>query len=152
MGGYYTYLCGVIIIIIVAYYVSPAVVETPGVFYLCSMEDKLLYPQFSVERLCYIDKDEVHALSRVLATWGYVIRSIESVEGRFEVRCYTGDSSGRKGQVVVHIPRENDFVGYNYKPLDLFLRYTVKDGILSDPVCVGSLPSVGLINLFTTQK
>ena len=76
------------------------------------LEEKLLYPRFEIVRLCYVENGAIHSLARVLATWGYVIRSIELIERRFDVRCYTGDASRRKGQILLHIPIEYNFVGY----------------------------------------
>lgn len=103
------------------------------------MEEKLLYPRFPIMHIWfYEDGSREYPLSRILATWGYVIRYISFERGMVIVLCYTGDEEKRYGKVELRIPIADDVVAYK-RPYDLIVKYDLKEGELVNPVCVSVL-------------
>ena len=103
------------------------------------MEEKILYPLYPVSRIFYDRDYEIHSLAKVLATWGYTIRSIDQYFDCFEVRCYTGDSSGRTGGCILRIPRDPNCEKC-WKPIDLLIKYKIgEEGSLSSPVGIATI-------------
>ena len=90
----------------------------------------------------YID----YPLSRVLGSWGYIIRDIFSRGVGIEVLCDSLSEGKKRSRCSFYVPFSSTCSGTFSHPFDAIIRYHIVNDDLIDPTCVLVISAIDLIN------
>lgn len=108
------------------------------------MEEKYLYPAFSIPHIGGGNDYVEYMLSAVLGSWGYVIRHLSIsclVLNNAEVVAFAGSEGEKTDRLTLSIPAINPPIDFEYRISgcsDLKLRYKKDGDVLSSPVWVAA--------------
>ena len=111
-----------------------------------NMEEKYLYPAFPVMCIGVGDGFIDYPLSRVLGSWGYVIRDIISRRSYIEVICDLGAGGEKVARHSFSFSLSPECSGAFMHPFDAVIRYRVSGDDLAEPVCVSVISATDLIS------